>query len=193
MLQRQFLQIDLILGTYRTSFVLYQFPLFVTCFAGCSLFFSLDHRPFSVSEGADAVAVAPELVLSAGDARAGVVDGVEHAVGKVVRLNEAEGPLDGIGFRAARRQADERRVFRDFEFLRAMPSGAAVSARCRWIFIGAKRRSRLARLESAKAIKAAARELARIVWAMLKAGRACVEKGIAVFEERRRKRKIASP
>ena len=58
--------------------------------------------------------------------------------------------------------------------------------------LAAMRRSRLARLESAKAIKATALELARIVRATLKAGQIYVEKGIAAFEEQNRKRKTAS-
>lgn len=67
---------------------------------------------------------------------------------------------------------------------------AASTARRSDSFIGAAHRSRLARLDSARAIKATAHQLARLIYAMLTRGEAYVERGIADFEEERRHRQL---
>ncbi len=67
---------------------------------------------------------------------------------------------------------------------------AAMSARRSQSYIGAKHRARLARLDKAKAIKATAHELARLVWMMLTMGQPYVERGIEAFEAERKHRQI---
>lgn len=59
---------------------------------------------------------------------------------------------------------------------------AAVNARRSESYIGACHRARLARMDSAKAIKATAHQLARLIYAMLTKGQAYVEKGIEAYE-----------
>ena len=60
---------------------------------------------------------------------------------------------------------------------------AAMSARRSQSYIGAKHRSRLARMDTRVAIKATAHELARMVYLMLSRGQPFVERGIECFEE----------
>jgi len=67
---------------------------------------------------------------------------------------------------------------------------AASSARRSDSYIGAIHRSRLARWDSARAIKATAHQLARMIYAMLTRGEAYVERSIADFEEERRQRRL---
>jgi transposase len=67
---------------------------------------------------------------------------------------------------------------------------AAVNARRSESYIGACHRARLARMDTAKAIKATAHQLARLIYAMLTKGQAYVEKGINAFEERSRDRQL---
>lgn len=57
-------------------------------------------------------------------------------------------------------------------------------------FIGACHRARLARMETAKAIKATAHQLARLIYAMLTNGQAYVEHGIESFEARSKERQL---
>ena len=57
-------------------------------------------------------------------------------------------------------------------------------------YIGAKHRSRLARMDTRVAIKATAHELARMVYLMLSRGQPFVERGIECFEEERRSRQV---
>ena len=59
---------------------------------------------------------------------------------------------------------------------------AAANARRSESYIGACHRARLARMDSAKAIKATAHQLARMIYAMLTKGQAYVEKGIEAHE-----------
>ena len=59
---------------------------------------------------------------------------------------------------------------------------AAANARRSESYIGACHRARLARMDSAKAIKATAHQLARLIYAMLTKGQAYVEKGIEAYE-----------
>jgi len=59
---------------------------------------------------------------------------------------------------------------------------AAANARRSESYIGACHRARLARMDSAKAIKATAHQLARLIYAMLTKGQAYVEKGIETYE-----------
>ena len=59
---------------------------------------------------------------------------------------------------------------------------AASTARSSDSFIGAAHRTRLARMDTGKAIKATAHQLARLIYAMLTRGEAYVERGIASFE-----------
>jgi len=59
---------------------------------------------------------------------------------------------------------------------------AAANARRSESYIGACHRARLARMDSAKAIKATAHQLARLIYAMLTKGQAYVEKGIETNE-----------
>ena len=67
---------------------------------------------------------------------------------------------------------------------------AAMSARRSQSYIGAKHRSRLARMDTQVAIKATAHELARMVYLMLSRGQPFVERGIECFEEERRTRQV---
>ena len=65
---------------------------------------------------------------------------------------------------------------------------AASNARRSESFIGACHRARLARMDAAKAIKATAHQLARLIYALLTKGQAYVEQGIEAFEVRRQDR-----
>ncbi len=58
----------------------------------------------------------------------------------------------------------------------------AANARRSESYIGACHRARLARMDSAKAIKATAHQLARLIYAILTRGQAYVEKGIEAYE-----------
>lgn len=66
----------------------------------------------------------------------------------------------------------------------------ALNARRSNTFIGASHRVRLARMDTAKAIKATAHQLARLIYAMLTKGEDYVEKGIEAFEARSRDRQL---
>ena len=59
---------------------------------------------------------------------------------------------------------------------------AAANARRSDSYIGACHRARLARMDSAQAIKATAHQLARLIYAMLTKGQPYVEKGIEAYE-----------
>lgn len=59
---------------------------------------------------------------------------------------------------------------------------AAANARRSDSYIGACHRSRLARMDSAKAIKATTHQLSRLIYAMLTKGQPYVEKGIEAYE-----------
>lgn len=59
-------------------------------------------------------------------------------------------------------------------------------------FIGGSHRARLARMDSAKAIKAAAHQLARLIYAMLTNGQAYVEQSIEAFEANSKDRQMRS-
>lgn len=67
---------------------------------------------------------------------------------------------------------------------------AASTARHSDSFIGAAHRARLARMDTAKAIKATAHQLARLIYAMLTQGQEYVERGIDDFESRSQARQI---
>lgn len=67
---------------------------------------------------------------------------------------------------------------------------AAMSARHSQSFIGASHRARLARMDSAQAVKATAHQLARLLYAMLTQGQAYVEKGVETHEAQRRRRQL---
>ena len=67
---------------------------------------------------------------------------------------------------------------------------AAANARNSDSFIGASHRARLARMDTAKAIKATAHQLARLIYAMLTQGQPYVEQGIEAFEDRRQARQL---
>lgn len=67
---------------------------------------------------------------------------------------------------------------------------AASTARHSDSFIGASHRARLARLDTGKAIKATAHQLARLIYAMLTQGQPYVERGIDAFEARRKDRQL---
>lgn len=67
---------------------------------------------------------------------------------------------------------------------------AASNARRSQSFIGASHRARLARMDTSKAIKATAHQLARLIYAMLTKGQDYVEKGIDVFEAQRQDRQL---
>ena len=67
---------------------------------------------------------------------------------------------------------------------------AAFNARRSDSFIGACHRERLARIDTAKATKATAHQLARLIYAMLTQGQPYVEKGIDEFEARRKDRQL---
>ena len=69
---------------------------------------------------------------------------------------------------------------------------AATTARQGQSYIGASHRARLTRMDKAKAIKATAHQLARLIYAMLTRGQAYVEKGIEAFEEQSRNRQLRS-
>ena len=58
--------------------------------------------------------------------------------------------------------------------------------------IGAMHRRRLARMDTAKAVKAAAHQLARLIYAMLTRGEEYVAHDLAAWEEERRDRMVAS-
>ena len=67
----------------------------------------------------------------------------------------------------------------------------AVTVRRSESWLGAKHRRRLARMEKARAVKATAHEIARLVYAMLRDGTEYVERSIADFEKEYQDRKIA--
>ncbi len=67
---------------------------------------------------------------------------------------------------------------------------AASTARNNKTAIGAAHRRRLARMDSAKAVKATAHQLARLIYAMLKRGEEYVERDLAEMEAERRDRQI---
>lgn len=67
---------------------------------------------------------------------------------------------------------------------------AAANARRSESYIGACHRARLARMDTVKAIKATAHQLARLIYAMLTKGQAYVEQGIEAFEARSRDRQL---
>lgn len=67
---------------------------------------------------------------------------------------------------------------------------AATQARHNDSYIGAAHRARLARMEKAKAIKATAHQLARLVYAMLTRGEAYLERGVEAFETEHRGRQL---
>jgi transposase len=69
---------------------------------------------------------------------------------------------------------------------------AAANARRSNTFIGASHRARLARMDSAKAIKATAHQLARLIYAMLTKGQDYVEQGMEAFEARSKDRQLRS-
>ena len=67
---------------------------------------------------------------------------------------------------------------------------AASTARNNKTAIGAAHRRRLARMDSAKAVKATAHQLARLMYAMLTRGEEYVERDLATMETERRDRQI---
>ena len=67
---------------------------------------------------------------------------------------------------------------------------AALNARRSETFIGACHRSRLTRMDTAKAVKATAHQLARLIYAMLTKGQGYVEKGIKAYEARSHDRQL---
>ena len=69
---------------------------------------------------------------------------------------------------------------------------AAMTARSSQTFIGAKHRSRLARLDTSVAVVATARELACLIYLMVTRGQPYAEQGMEVYESRRRDRKFSS-
>ncbi len=69
---------------------------------------------------------------------------------------------------------------------------AASTARHSKSFIGAAHRARLARMDTAKAVKATAHHLARLIYAMLTKGHEYVEQGIEQFESAARDRRLKS-
>lgn len=66
----------------------------------------------------------------------------------------------------------------------------AVSVRRSDTWLGAKHRRRLARMEKAKAVKATAHEIARLVYAMLRDGTEYIERSLDEFESEYRERKL---
>ena len=66
----------------------------------------------------------------------------------------------------------------------------AANARRSHTFIGASHRARLARMDTAKAVKATAHQLARLIYAMLTKGQVYVEKGMDAFEARSKERQV---
>ena len=83
-------------------------------------------------------------------------------------------------------KAPARRVNRLGQALRM----AASTARNSKTAIGAAHRRRLARMDSAKAVKATAHQLARLIYAMLTRGEQYVERDLAAMETERRDRQI---
>lgn len=69
---------------------------------------------------------------------------------------------------------------------------AASNARRSNSFIGASHRARLARMDTAQAIKATAHQLARLIYALLTQGQAYVEQGMETFEARREQRQLSA-
>ena len=69
---------------------------------------------------------------------------------------------------------------------------AATTARSDKSAIGAMHRRRLARMDTAKAIKATAHQLARLIYAMLTRGEEYVARDLAAWEEERRDRMVAN-
>jgi len=69
---------------------------------------------------------------------------------------------------------------------------AASTARNSHSYIGASHRARLTRMDKAKAIKATAHQLARLIYAMLTKGQAYVEKGMQAYEEQSQERQLRS-
>lgn len=69
---------------------------------------------------------------------------------------------------------------------------AASTARNSQSYIGASHRARLTRMDKAKAIKATAHQLARLIYAMLTKGQEYVEKGIETFEQQSQDRQLRS-
>lgn len=69
---------------------------------------------------------------------------------------------------------------------------AATTARQSQSFIGASHRARLTRMDKAKAIKATAHQLARLIYAMLTKGQAYVERGVEAFEKQSHERQLRS-
>jgi transposase len=69
---------------------------------------------------------------------------------------------------------------------------AAANARRSDSYIGASHRARLARMDTAKAIKATAHQLARLIYTMLTNGEAYVEQGIEAFEARSKARQLSA-
>ena len=67
---------------------------------------------------------------------------------------------------------------------------AASNARRSESYIGACHRARLVRMDTAKAIKATAHQLARLIYALLTKGQSYVEKGIEAYEAHRRDRQL---
>ena len=67
---------------------------------------------------------------------------------------------------------------------------AASTARNNQTAIGAAHRRRPSRMDSAKAVKATAHQLARLIYAMLTRGEDYVEPDLAAMETERRERKI---
>ena len=67
---------------------------------------------------------------------------------------------------------------------------AAANARNSDSFIGASHRARLSRMDTAKAVKATAHQLARLIYAMLTQGQPYVEQGIEAFEARSQTRQL---
>lgn len=67
---------------------------------------------------------------------------------------------------------------------------AASTARRSESFIGATHRARLARMDTGKAVKATAHQLARLIYAMMTKGQPYVEQGMDEFEKRRKDRQL---
>lgn len=82
--------------------------------------------------------------------------------------------------------APPKRVNRAGQALRM----AAASARSSKSYIGAAHRARLSRLDAARANKATAHQLARLIYAMLTRGEEYAGRSIEVFEQQRREREI---
>jgi len=79
-------------------------------------------------------------------------------------------------------------------FNRAGPAlrQVAFHARRSQTFIGSSHRARLARRDTAKAVKATAHQPARLIYALLTQGQKYVERGLEEFEARRRDRLLRS-